>query len=67
MDGPREYYAKWNKSEKLKSYVISLICGIWKTKQMNNHNRSRLTDIESKLAVARGEGNERLGEIDDGD
>ena len=33
MEGPREYYAKWNKSQKDKYHMISLICGIWKTKQ----------------------------------
>ena len=27
MDGPRVYYAKWNKSEKHKYCMISLICG----------------------------------------
>ena len=28
MDGPREYHTKWNKSEKDKYHVISLICGL---------------------------------------
>ena len=28
MDGLGEYYAKWNKSEKDKYCMISLICGI---------------------------------------
>ena len=28
IDGAREYYAKWNKSEKDKYCVISLICVI---------------------------------------
>ena len=28
MDGARVYYAKWNKSEKGKYHMISLICGI---------------------------------------
>ena len=28
MDGAREYNAKWNKSEKDKYHMISLICGI---------------------------------------
>ena len=26
MDGPREYYTKWNKSDKDKYCMISLIC-----------------------------------------
>ena len=28
MDGPRGYYADWNKSDKDKYHMISLICGI---------------------------------------
>ena len=28
VDGAREYYAKWNKSEKDKYHIISLTCGI---------------------------------------
>ena len=28
VDRPREYYAKWNKTEKDKYCTISLICGI---------------------------------------
>ena len=28
MDGPRDYYTKWSKSEKEKYHTISLICGI---------------------------------------
>ena len=28
MDGPERYYAKWNKSEKEKYHMISLICEI---------------------------------------
>ena len=28
MDGPRRYYAKWNKLEKDKYCMISLVCGI---------------------------------------
>ena len=27
-DGPWEHYAKWNKSEKAKNHMTSLICGI---------------------------------------
>ena len=35
MDGTTVYYPKWSKSEKDKYYMISLICGIKETKQMN--------------------------------
>ena len=54
MDGPREYYAKWNLSEEDKYYIISLICGIYKPGQMNKHNR--VIDTENRQVVARGEG-----------
>jgi len=30
MDGPWSHYAKWNKSEKSKYHMVSLICGIYK-------------------------------------
>ena len=33
MDGPRDYHAKWSKSEKEKYHMISLICGILKKKK----------------------------------
>ena len=33
MDGSGEYYVKWDKSDKSKYCMISLMCGIWKTKQ----------------------------------
>ena len=44
MDGPREYYAQWNKSEKDKYFMLSLICGISKIKVMN------ITKQEKSLA-----------------
>ena len=40
IDEPRGYYAKWNKSDKDKYCIISLTRGIWKTKQMNQHNKT---------------------------
>ena len=46
-----------------KYYMISLICGVEKTKQ----NRSRLSDTENKLVVVGGEGDERMDEIGEGD
>ena len=57
LDEPRGYYAKLSKSEKDKHCMISLIYGIWKTKQMNKQqNRNRVIDTENKQVVARGEG-----------
>jgi hypothetical protein len=40
IDELRGYYAKWNKSDKDKYCIISLTRGIWKTKQMNKHNKT---------------------------
>ena len=42
MDGFGEYYAKWNKSEKDKYSMISLICGIWKMKQTDIYNKKEI-------------------------
>ena len=43
MDGHRGYYAKWNNSDKDKYCVISFICGIYKTIQINKQlNRNSL-------------------------
>ena len=56
MDGSREYHTKWSKSERDKCYMISLTCVIWKIIQMNVYTkRNRLTDIENKLMVTKGE------------
>ena len=46
-------YAKWNKSEK--DHMISLICGIQRTKQINKQNRNRLIDTKNRLMIVRGE------------
>ena len=56
MVGPRDY-TKWSKSEKDKYPMISLICGIWKKwcRWIYLLNRNRLTDIENKLMVNKGE------------
>ena len=60
MEEPRNYDTKGSKSEKDK-YMISLICGIFKKwyKWTCLQNRNRLADIESKLMVTKGEGEER--------
>ena len=57
MDGSTGYYVKWNKSDKDKYYVISLIYRIEKTKQMNKHNTSEtVKDTRNKQVIARGDG-----------
>ena len=54
MDGPKEYYAKWNKSERdthTNTVYFHLHVESTKTK-----NRNRLIDTENKLIVAREKG-----------
>ena len=58
MDGPRDCHTKWSKPGRDKYHIISLIYGILK-KDTNKwtylQNRNRLTDIENKLMVTKGE------------
>ena len=57
MNRPRDYHIKWNKLDKEKYHMISLICGIqrklykWTYLQKIN----RLKDIKTKFIVAKGE------------
>ena len=67
MDGPRDDHIKWSKSEKDKYHMISLF--LWNQKKKKTRykwaylqNRNRLTDIENKLMVTKGEGG-REGKI----
>ena len=64
MDGPGDYYTKWNKSNREKQ--ISWYCLYVESKKVIRtysnenkwtyfQNRNRLTDIESKLMVTKGE------------
>ena len=59
MDGSRGYYAKWNKSEKDKYFMISLICGAYK----NKTNKNTLMDTENKQVVAREEEGEGVKQV----
>ena len=56
MDGPRGYYAKWDKSERQIPYNFIYM---WKLKIKTNEqmqqNRNRVIDRESKQVVAQGE------------
>ena len=47
MDGPWGHYAKWDKSEKDKCYMISLVCIILK-KEKSTHTQNRLGITRSK-------------------
>ena len=49
-----------------KYHMISLICGIERTIQMNKQNRNRLIDTENRLTVARREGIGGLNEKSEG-
>ena len=58
LDRPRDYHTKWSKSERVRQilgyhlYVESKIWYKWTYLQ----KRNRLTDIENKLMVTKGEG-----------
>ena len=56
MDEHGRHYAKWNKSEKDKYCMISLICEIWKIQQISEHNKkiNILIDTERKLDITSG-------------
>ena len=52
MDGPRGYYAKWNKLEKDRHGMFSLMCG-----NLKNETRKCKTETENKWV--RGMGSKR--------
>ena len=60
MDGPRDYHTKWSKSDRERqisydiTYMWNLIFKKW-DKWTYLQNRNRLTDIENKLTVTKGE------------
>ena len=60
MDGPRDYHTKWSKSdgERQISYHLYVESKIWQ-KWTYVQNRNRLTDIENRRVVAKGERQER--------
>ena len=59
MNGPWGHYAKWNKSEKDKCYMISLVCIILKKKKKTSPQMHR---IDWGLPEARGEGMDKGGQ-----
>ena len=56
MDGPRDYHTKWSKSDRDKYHIN--ITYMWNLKTDTNElvhkKRNRLTDIENKLMVIKG-------------
>ena len=57
MGGPWGHYAKWNKSEKFKYGMISLICGILKKRKENKTQTHQYW-----LVVGRGSGCSKMSE-----
>ena len=58
MDGHRDYHTKWSKPDRERqvSYDIAYIWNMKKRyKWTYLQNRNRLTDIENKLTVTKGE------------
>ena len=69
MDGPRDYHTKWSKSDKERqmSYDITYMWNLKKLyKWIYLQNRNRVTDVENKLMVTKGEsgGKDKLGDWD---
>ena len=60
MDATRDYHTKWSKTER-ERYHLSVESKIWH-KRTYLQSRNRLTDIENRLVVAKGEGLGELGE-----
>ena len=56
MNSAREYYTKWGKAEREGRIPCDVIY-MWNLKHgTNEHNRNRLTDIETDLWLSRGKG-----------
>ena len=65
MDGPKWYYLKRNKLEKDKYHMISLTCGILKTKA-NKHEMKTESYIQRTGGCQKaGVGREREADIED--
>ena len=63
MDRLPGHYAKWNKSDRERQYhIISLMCGVLKTKTKNNQNNKIIDQLERtdwQLPEAGDEGSEK--------
>ena len=56
MDGPRDYHTKWSKSDKDKYHMILLFVESKKWyKWPYLQKRNRVTDVENKFMVTKGE------------
>lgn len=56
-----------SQKEEGKYLLVSLICGMSKTKEQTQQNRKGLTDTEKKLVVATGGRSGRMGKIGEED
>ena len=58
MEGPRDYHTKWSKPERRTNTIWHHLCVESKIRHKWTYlqNRNRLTDIENRLVVAKGEG-----------
>ena len=53
----RDYHTDLSESERQRHHKISLLCEIWNRTQINSPTKQkRLTDVENRLMVAKGEG-----------
>ena len=55
MDGPQDYHIKWSKTEKDKYHMITHVESKKWYKWTYFQNRNRLTDIEKKFMVTKGD------------
>ena len=56
MDGPGDYYTKWNKSDKEKYHMVPFICRFLKKWYKWTYLQNRLTDLKNKLIITWREG-----------
>ena len=68
MDGPKGYYAKWNKSDREKQVLYDLTY-MWNPKSKTNQDQNNTdidSDTENKLLVASGDGHRWISEKGNG-
>ena len=60
MEGPGDWHIKWSKTERQR-HLSCDITHLWNLKGTYQGKRNRLTDIENRLVLAKGEG--RIGSL----
>ena len=61
MDGPRDYHTKQRMSERRIPYDITYMWNLKYDTNEHSYKTSKLTDMENRLVVAKGE--ERIGSL----